>query len=401
MTKVFDVLIVGGGLAGASLALALADTPLKVAVVEGGPAQAWPTAADSVQDYDARVSALTEASRRLLDEIGVWPAIARARVCAYTRMDVWDAEGTGNIQFDAIEVQRAELGHIVENSSVLAALHEALQASRVAVYFAASVAKLNTDTGFHLLTLADGRELGAKLVVAADGARSQIRQWAGFDTREWDYHHHAIACTVECERPHRATAWQRFLPEGPLAFLPLADTEGSQRFCSIVWSAKPERSDALMALDDDAFCAALGEAFEFRLGEVAAVGQRFRFPLRQRHAPQYFRDGAVLVGDAAHSIHPMAGQGINLGFADVKVLSEELKRGLAKGLAVADSQPLNRYQRRRKGDNLAMMAAMEGFQHLFESNALPLRLARNAGMSWLNWQTPIKRQLITKAMGLD
>lgn len=401
MTNSFDVVIVGGGLAGASLALALAETPLRVAVVEGGPAQPWPAPVESAQDYDARVSALTEASRRLLEQLGVWPAIARARVCAYRRMDVWDAEGTGNIQFDAIEVQRAELGHIVENSLILAALHEALQASRVAVYFAASVAKLGAEAGAHQLALADGRELSARLVVAADGARSQIRQWAGFETREWDYHHHAIACTVECEQPHRATAWQRFLPEGPLAFLPLADADGRQRFCSIVWSAKPELSDALIAMDDDAFCEALGKAFEFRLGVIAAVGRRFRFPLRQRHAPEYFRNGVVLVGDAAHSIHPLAGQGINLGFADVNVLSEELKRGLAKGLDVADSQVLGRYQRRRKGDNLAMMAAMEGFQHLFESNALPLRLARNAGMSWLNWQGPLKRQLITKAMGLD
>lgn len=401
MSSHFDVIIVGGGLAGAALALALSSTTLRVAMVESGPVQAWPGLDESVQDYDARVSALTEASRALLDQLGVWSAIADARVCGYRHMDVWDAEGTGNIQFSAEDVRRPVLGHIVENRLVLAALHAGLLGSGVATYFAASVAHFTVQSGAHQVVLADGRELGAALVVAADGARSQVRQWAGFETREWDYHHHAIACTVECDQPHQATAWQRFLPAGPLAFLPLADAQGEQRYCSIVWSAKPALNAALMAMDDEAFCAALGEAFEHRLGSVVAVGRRFSFPLRQRHAPQYFRNGVVLVGDAAHSIHPLAGQGINLGFADVKVLGEELKRGLARGLAITDSQALSRYQRRRKGDNLAMMAAMEGFQHLFESSALPLRLARNAGMSWLNWQTPIKRQLIAKAMGLN
>lgn len=401
----FDLLIVGGGLAGAALALAMSlnstSTPLRIALIEGGPLQTWPELEESVYDYDARVSALTDASRQLLDEIGVWPLVAAQRVCGYRDMDVWDAEGTGHIHFSAEEVQRPALGHIVENRLVLAAMHQCLQGCGVSLMFGCKVASFQRSHDGPRLSLADGRVLTAPLVAAADGARSKIREWAGFDTREWDYHHHAIACTVETSLPHQATAWQRFLPEGPLAFLPLADANAEQRYCSIVWSAKPELNQQLMAMNDQDFCHALGRAFEHRLGDVMACGKRVSFPLRQRHAPEYVQDGVVLLGDAAHSIHPLAGQGINLGFADVKVLAEELKRGQARQLTLNDASVLGRYQRRRKGDNLAMMAAMEGFQHLFESNAMPLRLLRNVGMTWLNGRQPIKRELIARAMGLS
>ncbi|MDX1504614.1 MAG: FAD-dependent monooxygenase [Spongiibacter sp.] len=191
-----------------------------------------------------------------------------------------------------------------------------------------------------------------------------------------------------------------WVPEGPLAFLPLADAAGSGRYCSIVWSALPDVATQLMGLDDDAFAQSLTRHFEGRLGEVLACSKRFSFPLRQRHAVDYVKDGIVLVGDAAHTIHPLAGQGINLGFADAQALADELKRALRRGLMLSDNVALARYQRRRKGDNLAMMAAMEGFQHLFESPAMPLRLARNLGMSLLDRAVPLKRQIIARAMGL-
>jgi 2-octaprenylphenol hydroxylase len=250
------------------------------------------------------------------------------------------------------------------------------------------------------LALEDGSTMQASLLVAADGALSIIRTLAGFETREWDYNHKAIVATVECEQPHQQTAWQRFLPQGPLALLPLADVNGGKQYCSIVWSAEPDYADELLALDDAGFRAALGQAFEHRLGGINAVSKRFSFPLRQRHAKQYFKAGLVLVGDAAHSIHPLAGQGINLGLQDVQVLAEEIKRGVKRGLLLSDEAILQRYQRRRMADNLTMMAAMDGFKRLFEREELPVRWLRNEGMRLLAKIPGVKNTIIRQAMGL-
>jgi 2-octaprenylphenol hydroxylase len=399
----FDLIIVGAGLAGGALAVALADLPLKVALIEGQAVrEGWPPLEESVFDYDGRVSALTEGSREFLEQLGVWSDICDRRVCAYTDMEVWDGEGTGRIHFAASEVKRAALGHIVENRLLNAALMNRLRDSAgVKCYFANPVASLEKQSGGVALTLADGRVLRSPVVVAADGANSRIRDWAGFVTREWDYHHHAIVATIETAEAHQNTAWQRFQPEGPLAFLPLPDTAGEQRYCSIVWSALPEQAEQLMALDDEAFCRELGAKFEHRLGNIIACSRRLSFPLRQRHAADYVSDGVVLLGDAAHTIHPLAGQGINLGFQDAMVLAEECRRAHYRGLSLIESGMLSRYQRRRKGGNLAMMAMMEGFQHLFETPVMPLRLLRNSGMSWLNKALPLKRQIIAKAMGIS
>ena len=249
------------------------------------------------------------------------------------------------------------------------------------------------------LQLADGAALRADLLVAADGALSRVREMLDFRTREWDYGHRAIVTTVQVERPHRETAWQRFLPSGPLAFLPLPGASG-RHYCSIVWSLREELVDDLLALDEPAFCAALGAAFEHRLGAVQACSARFAFPLRQRHAVDYIQPGVALVADAAHTIHPLAGQGINLGLQDVAVLAEEVSAGLARGSSPGQLDVLRRYQRRRKGENLAMMAAMDGFKRLFEQEALPLRWLRNVGMRGVGQLKPLKQQLMRHAMGV-
>ncbi|WP_374961236.1 FAD-dependent monooxygenase [Spongiibacter tropicus] len=397
----YDLIVVGAGLAGGAFALAMAESPLKIAVIDAQPERrGWPPLDESVLDYDARVSALTEVSRTFLDRLGVWSAISERRACAYRDMQVWDAEGTGEIHFSADDVGQSALGHIVENRLITAALINKLRETSVRLMFNTPVAAWQAVGDGGELQLEDGRVLRAPLIVAADGANSRMRQWGGFQTREWDYHHHAIVCTVETERPHRATAWQRFLPQGPLAFLPLPDRDRSQHYSSIVWSATPDFAETLMAMDDSEFNAALARHFEYRLGAVIATSRRVRFPLRQRHAVQYSRQGIVLLGDAAHTIHPLAGQGINLGFGDAQVLAQECQRALARGLSLADSGVLARYQRRRKGENLAMMAAMQGFQNLFESDAAPLRMLRNVGMRWLDKAVPLKRQVIARAMGL-
>lgn len=403
-----EVVIVGGGIAGSALACALGDTPLRVVLIESAGLQARPDAGEGVAGFDTRVSALGHAARRQLSQLGAWADMAQLRVNPYARMKVWDAQGTGAIEFDAAQVREPCLGHIVENRVCVWALQRALAGfgnvrvlseRRVADLHAREGADARAGEATYALVLDDGSELAPALVVAADGALSTIRSFAGFTTREWDYQHVATVATVRTEQANQRTAWQRFLPEGPLAFLPLAPG-GDEHYSSIVWSAVPELEARLAAMDDAAFCAALGDAFERRLGDVVEVGVRQRYPLRQRHATSYFKPGLVLVGDAAHTIHPLAGQGINLGLKDVDVLAQELRRAAELGLAAGSPEILARYQRRRLADNLAMMAVMEGFKRVFAERDLAVRWLRNAGMSRIDRMPWVKQRIMRSAMGL-
>ncbi|MDG1772744.1 MAG: FAD-dependent monooxygenase [Oceanicoccus sp.] len=401
--KTYDVIIVGAGIVGGALACALGGSDLKVAVIEAQPLNTdWPEQSEAIDGFDARVSALTLASKNFLNSMGVWELIAGRRVSPYREMHVWDAEGTGNIHFNAQDVNQPVLGHIVENRITSKALLQKIQQYNNIDFIAP--AKLETiqsgDDSSYQLLLDDGRTLDAALLVAADGANSKVRNLAGMEMREWDYGHDAIVATVKNENSHQQTAWQRFLPEGPLAFLPLSTADHHQQYCSIVWSAIPSYAENLMALDDADFSAALGTAFENTLGEVLEVSHRFSFPLRQRHAVDYVKTGLALIGDAAHTIHPLAGQGVNLGLMDALALSEELLRAQQRQLNPGSLAVLERYQRRRKAANLSTMAGMEGFKRLFEQPALPIRWARNVGMRWLNKTPPLKNQLIRQAMGL-
>ncbi|MCP5163500.1 MAG: UbiH/UbiF/VisC/COQ6 family ubiquinone biosynthesis hydroxylase [Pseudomonadales bacterium] len=402
--QAFDVVIVGAGIAGSALAVALAGHDLTVALVEAQPLvpPSLPAAVD-VGSFDPRVSALTPRSRQLLQELGAWEAIAAYRQCPYTHMTVWDADGTGCIEFDCAEVGAPALGHIVENRAIVSALLQSVErAADITAFGGVGLQDCRRDQSAQLmqLQLADGTALRAGLLVAADGALSRVREMLAFRTREWDYGHRAIVTTVQVERSHGGTARQRFLPSGPLAFLPLPGAAGAH-YCSIVWSLRDELVDDLLALDERAFCVALGDAFENRLGEVQACAPRYAFPLRQRHAVDYIQPGVALVADAAHTIHPLAGQGINLGLQDVAVLAEEVLAGRARGSNPGQAEILRRYQRRRKGDNLVMMAAMDGFKRLFEQQALPVRWLRNAGMRGVGRLKPLKQQLIRHAMGVQ
>ncbi|MEQ9545276.1 MAG: FAD-dependent monooxygenase [Marinobacter sp.] len=402
--KSFDILVVGGGMVGSALALGLSRQGWHVGLVEGSERKALleaPATADSVEGFEPRVSAISVASQRLLEELGVWSAIAAGRHCPYQTMTVWDGDGTGRIQFEAAELQARALGTIIENRHIVRGLFSALADSQVELIDGVNVTGWWQDQNQRGIEFENGTMLGADLVVAADGANSRLRQWVGLPTREWDYDQQAIVCTVQTSQSHRFTAWQRFSPTGPLAFLPLLTEGGDEHFCSIVWSQDTEEARRLMALDDGSFAGELERAIERELGTVESISRRFAFPLRQRHAKDYIATGFALVGDAAHTIHPLAGQGANLGYGDVRALLDELARARKSGLNASDDLVLARYQRRRKGENLTMMAAMEGFKQLFARDELPLRWLRNTGMRWLNQLGPIKNRIAAEAMGLD
>lgn len=394
-----EVVIVGAGMVGAALACLLGEAGVEVALVDAREALLDPEAVGRGQ-HAMRVSALTPVSQRLLERLGAWEWMAARRVSPYRHMQVWDAEGSGEVSFSADQAGVPILGHIVENDVTLAALERRLRAlPSVQLVLGGRVAGLEAAEGeARRVRLADGRCLVAPLVVAADGARSPLRELAGIETRERDTGHRAVVTTVRVARAHGEVARQAFLPTGPLAFLPLC-LEGESHYCSIVWSTSPEEAERLQGLSPEALGQALAAAIDHRLGEVTVVERTVAFPLVQRHAERYVLPGLALVGDAAHSIHPLAGQGVNLGLMDAAVLAEELLAARRRGVGLGNERWLGRYARRRRADNAGMLALMDGFRLLFGARHPALALARNLGMSGVDRLTPVKRLLLQQATG--
>ena len=393
MSHDFDVIIAGGNMTGACLACALADTPLRIAVVEAGELPGEST----LEERDLRVSALTRASERILEHVGAWPYIAQHRLSPFRDMHVWDAGGSGEIHFDCAEIGEPTLGYIVENRLIQAALIDRLHdVANVQLFSPVSIAACDWADEGVTVELDDGRRLTASLLVGADGARSRVREQAGIPVRGWSYEQTAVVVNVRTEKDHQETAWQRFLPTGPLAYLPLTDN-----MSAIVWSTSPEQAETLLAMDDEDFRVALGEAFEYRLGKVLECGPRAAFPLRLQYAENYVRPGLALIGDAAHSIHPLAGQGVNLGLLDVAALAEVLLQGARKGRQPGDYEWLRRYERWRKTDNLGTMFVMDAFKRLFGNSLAPVKWLRNLGLQVTDHSGPVKQKLIRQAMGLE
>ena len=388
----YDIVIAGGGCVGGTLACALAQAGVRVAVIEAREAQrVWP--AGSV---DIRVFAITRASERIFRSIGCWDAIERAGISPFRDMRVWDASGPGSIHFDSAELGEPTLGYIVEQRVIQAALNARMEAlPTLARLCPAEISDFAVDAAAMRIMLSDGRTLHAQLLVGADGAASAVRGRAGIAIGARDYQQEAVVAVVSTEQPHQKTAWQRFLPSGPLAFLPLRDGRSS-----IVWSTTPQAAETLCALDDTAFMERLGDAFAQQLGRITAVAERARFPLRRLHAKRYIADRLALVGDAAHVIHPLAGQGVNLGLLDAAALAEVVLDARAAGRDYGLLSNLRRYERWRHGDNRAMQLAMDGFKDLFGATAPPVRLLRNAGLGLVDRAGPLKQMLARRAMGL-
>lgn len=394
--RCYDAIIVGAGMVGATLCWLLANAGMRVALVE---AQSAPPEHALSELPATRVSALTPVSQRLLTHVGAWPLMANARVTPYRHMQVWDAEGSGEIAFSADEAGVPVLGHIVENDVTLSALHGALaRQAKASLYFDAPVAALAAAASGRQLRLANGQTLQAPLIVAADGARSALREMAGIDVVSESMGQEAVVTTVHCEKPHGATARQAFIDGCPLAFLPLT-VQGDAHYCSIVWSTTPAHATALCRLSQASLGETLGNALGARMGAVTACDRAYRFALVQRHARDYVQPHFALVGDAAHSLHPLAGQGVNLGLMDAAVLAEEVTAAWRRGAPWGELSTLKRYARRRRGDNQSMLGLMKGFKSLFGSHDPALTLMRNLGMSGMDKLAPLKRIVMRQATG--
>ncbi|MEZ8132923.1 MAG: 2-octaprenylphenol hydroxylase [Polaribacter sp.] len=398
----YDIIIVGAGMVGAAAACLLAQSnttkkvaPLKIALIESSVATPF-----DADHFDPRVAAITEKSRQILTDCGVWQAVEKVRASPYLAMDVWDAESTGRIRFDCHDIHLPNLGHIVESSVIVDMLLNKIASLETVDFICpATIHQYQKDQDMITVEMDDGRRISGSLLIGADGGNSKVRDHFNFDCKQWDYQQEAIVATIKTDKPNQQTAWQRFMPTGPLALLPL-NNQGDLHHSSIVWSQQPSIAEGLMALDDKQFCDELSRASEHCLGQVTSVSRRYKFSLRQNHAVDYVLPRVALVGDAAHTIHPLAGQGVNLGFADVAALADEITRARMREIDIGDESILKRYQRRRKPENLATMAVMEGFKNLFSADQLPLRLLRSLGMSQLDRMTPLKNEIIKRAMGL-
>ena len=385
-----DVLVIGGGVAGAALALALVRDGLDVALVEPRAPRPW----SGDDDVDPRVVALAPDAAALLDDLGVWQSIHAARVGPYQRMHVWDALAPGELTFDARDRGQAALGWITENRLIQHMLWQALRGSDARLLTDVKLTGIEDGENAVQATLDDGTRLRARLLVGADGAASPVRELLGIDWRGRDYGQRGVVSHVATTRPHENTAWQRFLPSGPLAFLPLADGR-----CSVVWSLPDAQAEAVLALDDDAFCTQLGAALDFRLGTITSATPRFAFPLRLRLSKRLVQGRCLLLGDAARSVHPLAGQGMNLGLRDVACLRQVIASARQRDRDIAAADVLRRYERERRSEGTLAARGMDGIERLFGNDLMPLANLRGLGLAAVNRITPLRNRLADLAAG--
>ncbi|HUT50777.1 MAG TPA: UbiH/UbiF/VisC/COQ6 family ubiquinone biosynthesis hydroxylase [Alphaproteobacteria bacterium] len=396
-----DVLIVGGGMVGLTLALALGGAGLEVVVVD----REDPT---TVLDapYDGRASAIAYGSRQVLEGLGAWPGLAHA---AEPILDIRVSDGDAPLflHYDHREVGEEPLGHIVENRAIRRALF-ARQSEIPAIDLRApaGVAHIEFSAGGVTATLGDGARIRASLAVAADGRNSWLREQAGISVTRWRYKQTGIVCTMGHARPHRGVAHERFLPAGPFAVLPMTDmtdihgdpAQGHRS--SIVWTEDERLAPAMMALDDGAFSAELGRRFGPWYGDVRVLGGRWSYPLSLLHANRYVAPRLALVGDAAHAIHPIAGQGLNLGIRGVAALAEVMVEAARLGLDIGSADVLARYERWRRFDAMALVAVTDGLNRLFSNAVPPVRLIRDLGLAAVNVAAPARRFFMRHAMGM-
>ena len=388
--KTFDLVIVGGGMVGLALAASLRKTPLHIAVIESFPPQT------STEQITNRVSALNLASQNLLTELGVWSNLTAIRATAYNDMEVWEKDSFAKIEFSGKSLGLTHLGHIVENHLIQHTLWQNVLSQKNAEILTALPQTVAVTDSNAIMTLNNGHMLSAKLIVGADGANSWVRKQADIPLVFRDYGHHALVCNVETEEPHKNTARQIFTGESILAFLPLHNAN----LCSIVWSQPPKQAEYLTQCTEEEFNKALTVAFDGKLGLCQVKSARNSIPLTARYARDFAKKRIALVGDAAHTIHPLAGLGVNLGFQDVISLAQEIKKNLSMNVDIGEYRYLRHYERWRKTEAVKMLVAMQGLKDLFNGTNPIKKLVRGIGLSTTNQLTPLKEQLIKQALGI-
>ncbi|MUK37376.1 FAD-dependent 2-octaprenylphenol hydroxylase [Aliivibrio fischeri] len=393
MMQSVDIAIIGGGMVGLTVAAALENSGLRIAVIESQLPE------DELASLpDIRVSAISRASENILNNVGAWQGILSRRAAPYTSMRVWEQDSFAKIEFEAEDIAQHNLGHIVENRVIqLSLLDKISKQENVTLLAPERCTNIMFGESEAWINLESGKAITAKLVVGADGANSWLRNQLDIPLTHWDYGHSALVANIRTVDAHNATARQIFRPEGPLAFLPL----GEPNLSSIVWSLDPLQAEDLVSMPEDDFNKRLTTAFDNQLGLCSVEGARQAFPLKMRYAKDFVRDRAVLVGDAAHTIHPLAGQGVNLGLADAAALAETILALQNESKDIGLKVNLRSFERWRKAEAAQMIASMQGFKELFSGSNPVKKFIRGVGMSLTNELSPVKDECLKRALGLS
>jgi 2-octaprenyl-3-methyl-6-methoxy-1,4-benzoquinol hydroxylase len=408
MTQAFDVVIVGAGMVGAALATGLGRNGLNVALID----QAEPAGFQAELPPDIRVSAISAGSARYLEELGAWPAIMAMRATTYTRLAVWDEtrhplsnvlpRKLADVTFDAGNLSASHLGHIVENRVTQQALWESASSQpSVTCFPGRTLTSLNSGTSTAQVTLDNGETLESLLIVGADGANSRVRDLAGIGVRRNQYQQQAMVISARYQGPVEDITWQGFYPSGPRAFLPLHGAGNGESWASLVWYDAPASLARLKGLGDEQLMQEITRAFPAELPPLTHIEAKASFPIARQHAKTYVSQRVVLVGDAAHTINPLAGQGVNLGFQDARCLQAQLREAQRAGKDLADPGILAAYESQRRPANRRMMMAMDLFYHLFSNRTPPLHLLRNLGLGAAKAMPFARNQVARYAMGID
>jgi len=380
----FDIAVIGGGMVGAAAAIGFAKQGRKVAVVEGVVPQAF----EPSQPMDVRISAISQTSVDLLASLGAWESIEKMRVCPYRRLETWEHPEC-RTRFSAESLGLEQLGYMVENRVIQLGLWRELESySNITLFCPDKLASLELSDK-NTVKLQSGAELLCDWVIGADGANSKVRESANIGVTAWDYRQHCMLINVETEKPQQDITWQQFFPSGPRSFLPL---EGHQ--ASLVWYDAPNRIRQLSMMTPQQLRSEVLAYFPQELGDIKVLKQG-SFPLTRRHAQTYVSHNCVLIGDSAHTINPLAGQGVNLGFRDVAVLLE-----CTSGVDILTIEVFRRYERKRRPDNLLMQSGMDFFYKTFSNDITPLKFARNAALKLAERAGPVKEQVLRYALGL-
>ena len=388
-----DIAIIGGGMVGLTVAAALENSGLRIAIIESKLPDT-----ELADLPDVRVSAISRASENILEHVGAWQGIVARRASPYSSMKVWEQDSFARIEFEAEQIAQRNLGHIVENRVIqLSLLEKVSKQENVTLLAPERCSNIMFGESEAWLNLESGKAVTAKLVVGADGANSWLRQQVDIPLTHWDYGHSALVANIRTVEPHNKTARQIFRPEGPLAFLPL----GEDNLNSIVWSLDPLHAENLVSMPEEEFNKQLTAAFDNQLGLCKVEGERQAFPLKMRYAKDFVKERVVLVGDAAHTIHPLAGQGVNLGLADAAALAETINELHQEGKDIGLKTNLRPFERWRKTEAAQMIASMQGFKELFSGSNPIKKLVRGIGMSLTNEVTPVKDECLKRALGVS